>query len=68
MKTFAKKLLASVTARTRPKWPIPRYDEKDQPHFLFIITPPESGSTAIAKFLDSSPRTMTLTRMGKGSG
>ena len=37
-------------------WPIPSYNKKDEPHFLFIITPPYSGSTALAKFLNTSSK------------
>jgi hypothetical protein len=48
------------------KWPLPEFDESLQPHFLFIITPPNSGSTALAGLLSSSPRTMLLTNNGEG--
>jgi hypothetical protein len=51
---------------TRPKWPTPRYDMNMQPHFFFLITPPYSGSTAIAKLLDTSQRTMLLSPNGEG--
>lgn len=61
-----KKLLNIVYARTSPSWPLPRYDENNQPHFFFLITPPYSGSTAIAKLLDTSHKTMTLTPNGEG--
>lgn len=66
MKVFVKGLLRKIYKRKKPRWPIPQYDEKNQPFFLFLITPPYSGSTAIAKLLDSSPRTMTLTKKGEG--
>ena len=66
MKTFLKNLIAIVFTKTKPKWPLLQYDDKIQPHFLFIITPPCSGSTAIAKLLDSSLRTMTLTNDAEG--
>lgn len=59
-------MLRTVYSRTRPRWPIPRYDENNQPHFFFLITPPYSGSTAIAKLLNTSQRTMTLTNNGEG--
>jgi len=48
------------------EWPQPDYDEQDQPHFLFIITPPFSGSTALALLLNTSPRTMFLQERGEG--
>lgn len=48
------------------KWPLPRFDEKDQPHFLFIITPPYSGSTALSELLNTSHRTMILQERGEG--
>ncbi len=42
------------------QWPHPAYAEQEQPHFLFIITPPFSGSTAIAELLHSSPHVAFL--------
>ena len=48
------------------RWPHPEYDAHDEPHFLFLITPPYSGSTAIVKLLDSSPRSMLLNERGEG--
>lgn len=36
-------------------WPRPSVDSGKQPHFLFMVTPPFSGSTAIAELLCSSP-------------
>jgi len=48
------------------KWPMPMYDENNQPHFLFIITPPFSGSTALAKILNTSCRTMFIQKKGEG--
>lgn len=47
-------------------WPQPEYNNNDQPHFLFILTPPNSGSTAIAELLNSSPNSMVLTPIGEG--
>ncbi|EDX86206.1 hypothetical protein S7335_3909 [Synechococcus sp. PCC 7335] len=61
-----KALLKELFTRSKPRWPKPRYDETIQPHFLFIITPPNSGSTTIAKLLNSSPRTMILKENGEG--
>jgi len=48
------------------RWPRPEYDPDRQPHVLFIITPPFSGSTALAKVLNTSPRTMLLQERGEG--
>ncbi|WP_413665459.1 sulfotransferase family protein [Microbulbifer sp. CNSA002] len=48
------------------KWPIPKFDENDQPHFLFIITPPYSGSTALANLINTSHKTMILQPRGEG--
>ena len=48
------------------KWPVPKFDESNQPHFLFIITPPYSGSTALSELLNSSHRTMILQNRGEG--
>ena len=48
------------------KWPKPRCDESQLPHVLFILTPPYSGSTALAALLDSGPRTMILQERAEG--
>ncbi len=47
-------------------WQIPRYINSDQPHFMFILTPPYSGSTAIAKLLNTGNGTMLLHPKGEG--
>ncbi len=61
-----KKTLRKIRGITKPRWPTPEYDDNNQPHFLFLITPPYSGSTAIAKILDTGRRTMTLSNNGEG--
>lgn len=38
----------------------------DQPHFLFIVTPPFSGSTALAELLHSSPAVGFLQERAEG--
>jgi hypothetical protein len=48
------------------RWPSPKFDENDQPHFLFIITPPYSGSTALSELINTSHRTMILQPRGEG--
>ena len=48
------------------EWPILPYHRKIQPHFLFIITPPFTGSTALAQILNTSHRTMLLHPSGEG--
>jgi hypothetical protein len=53
-------------SRFRPRWPMPKYDPEIEPHILFIITPPYSGSTALAQLLNSSNRTMLLQKRGEG--
>ena len=37
-----------------------------QPHFFFLVTPPYTGSTAIAKIIATSERTMLLSPNGEG--
>ena len=64
--TSLKKLLSTDYARNKSRWPTQRYDENNQPHFFFLITPPYSGSTAIAKLLNTSRKTMTLNSKGEG--
>jgi len=48
------------------RWPRPRYNPADQPHFLFLLTPPNSGSTALADLLSSSPYVTKLTSNSEG--
>ena len=47
-------------------WPRPPFDPERQPRFIFIITPPNSGSTALAQILNTSSRTMLLRPNGEG--
>jgi len=48
------------------EWPLPEYDREVEPHFLFIVTPPYSGSTALCQLLNSSERSMVLDPRGEG--
>jgi sulfotransferase family protein len=50
----------------QPQWPKPPYSPRIEPHFLFIITLPYSGSTALAAVLNSSHRTTLLHERGEG--
>lgn len=47
-------------------WPIMKYFSENPPHFLFILTPPYSGSTAISQILITSHRCMVLRSNGEG--
>ena len=48
------------------RWPRPLYNHTDEPHFVFILTPPYTGSTAVAKYLATSPNIGLLTANGEG--
>jgi hypothetical protein len=48
------------------KWPCPDYNIEEEPHFLFIIAPSYSGSTALAQILNSSHATTFLHKRGEG--
>ena len=50
----------------KEQWPQPPYDSQDEPHFVFILTPPYAGSTAIAKYLATSPNIGLLRKNGEG--
>lgn len=63
---FFKRSADSSAPETGPIWPTPKFDEGLQPHFLFLITPPYSGSTAIARLLNTSHRTALLQKRGEG--
>lgn len=48
------------------KWPIVKYNSNDEPYFLFLLTPPYSGSTAMAQLINTSHKTMVLNKNGEG--
>ncbi|MBN2161948.1 MAG: sulfotransferase [Pontiellaceae bacterium] len=49
------------------EWPRPEYDRPlSDPLFLFILTPPYSGSTALAQVLNTSPGAVFLQERGEG--
>lgn len=48
------------------RWPKPKFNTKNQPTFLFILTPPFSGSTALSELINTSNRTMILQERGEG--
>ena len=45
---------------------MPDFDSNDQPHFIFLLTPPNSGSTAIVELMNSSHKSMLLQPNGEG--
>ena len=47
-------------------WPTPPFDPDVEPHFLIILTPPCSGSTALAAVINSSPKSTFLQEHGEG--
>ncbi|MEO0949175.1 MAG: sulfotransferase [Cyanobacteria bacterium J06641_5] len=50
-----------------PDWPTPKLSQLDyEPRFLFVLTPPYSGSTALSKVLNSADGSMTLRPDGEG--
>lgn len=57
---------SAVAPETPELWPKPAYRAGTEPHFLFIITPPYSGSTALAKILNTGSGTMLLHWRGEG--
>lgn len=65
MRNHFKNILKIFRHKSKDTWPLPKYNNT-QPHMLFLLTPPYSGSTAIAKLLDSSKRTATLCENGEG--
>ena len=50
----------------KKKWPCPKYNIEEEPRFLFIITPPDAGSTPFAKILNNSYGTAFLQKKGEG--
>ena len=52
--------------RDKQLWPRPTYLRGDEPHFIFLLTPSYSGSTAIAKLLQTSPHIGSLHNKAEG--
>lgn len=50
--------------RPEKRWPRPEGGAA-MPHFIFLLTPPNSGSTAISSLLNTSHKTMLLQRRGE---
>lgn len=48
------------------RWPRRVFDSNREPHFLFVITPPYSGSTALAQLINTSHRTVFLHQRAEG--
>ncbi len=60
-------LLRGIEFYFQEKWPHPKHSPvQHEPTFLFIFTPPYSGSTALAKVLNSAPSSMMLLPNGEG--
>lgn len=56
----------SFAKESRDKWPYKRHNIEDEPRFLFIITPPYSGSTALTQIFNSCHGTAFLGKNGEG--
>lgn len=46
-------------------WPCPKYELHEEPEFLFLLTLPNSGSTALANILNTSYHSMLLQCRGE---
>lgn len=57
--------LANVEADNN-RWPNFRYNNQDETHFVFILTPPYTGCTATASYLAISPHISLLVKNGEG--
>jgi hypothetical protein len=55
-----------IEAPLAERWPVRPFKPGLEPHFLFIITPPYSGSTALTEVINTSHRTMLLEKRGEG--
>ncbi len=60
------RLIVKLFSKKRERWPLMKYDPGNEPYFLFILTPPYSGSTVLCKLINTSHRTMLLNRKGEG--
>lgn len=59
-------IMLNPAEKSQEEWPMPVVKSQKEPHFLFIITPPFSGSTALSQVLNSAYRSMLLTPNGEG--
>ena len=57
--------LKNYLNKTYIKWPIVQYTDF-YPHFIFLLTPPYSGSTAVAKIFLTSDKVTSLTNRAEG--
>jgi len=62
LKRGARRLFSPVN----DPWPFPPHAVESSPHFLFILTPPNSGSTALAQTLLTVPGSALLHPKGEG--
>ena len=68
MLSKTKSLVRKIQKHYFPQdWPRPDYSKLEhEPTFLFVFTPPYSGSTALVRILNSAHASMTLQHMGEG--
>ncbi len=50
----------------KEEWPEPNFEVGDEPHFLFLISQPYGGSTAIAQILNTCQNSMFLHQRAEG--
>ena len=48
------------------KWPIKQSIDDFEPNFIFMLTAPNSGSTAISQIFENSPNIASLQKRGEG--
>jgi hypothetical protein len=63
---YKKKLRHKFNSLFLKKWPIKENTINHDPHFIFLLTPPNSGSTAIARVFNTSKKVALLRENGEG--
>lgn len=66
MISYIKKASARVGRIIEADWPIKKSIENYEPNFIFLLTPPNSGSTAISQVFKNSPFVSQLEQRGEG--
>ena len=61
-----KRFLTELVNGKEELWPEVVIEDQPEPVFLFLLVTPYGGSTALAKILDTSSKSMTLHESGEG--
>jgi len=66
MMSLIKRIIARITRIIEADWPIKKSIDNYEPNLIFLLTPPNSGSTAISQIFNNSPLVSQLQQDGEG--